>query len=93
MSNFKIEKLPLLKNRLYFIIRFNPDKYYENNKIKNPTIATRLPILKKEVEKHTPLRSKYIYKEDNIPEYPSAWKNVYLSKMQKTVWRNLFKFY
>ena len=48
---------------------------------------------KKEVEKHTPLRSKYIYKEDNIPEYPSAWKNVYLSKMQKTVWRNLFKFY
>ena len=27
---------------------------------------------KKEVEKHTPLRSKYIYKEDNIPEYPSA---------------------
>ena len=51
MSNFKIEKLPLLKNRLYFIIRFNPDKYYENNKIKNPTIATRLPILKKEVEK------------------------------------------
>jgi hypothetical protein len=27
---------------------------------------------KKEVEKHTPLRSKYIYREDNIPEYPSA---------------------
>ena len=27
---------------------------------------------KKEVEKHTSLRSKYIYKEDNIPEYPSA---------------------
>ena len=35
----------------WIYIRFNPDKYYENNKIKNPTIATRLPILKKEVEK------------------------------------------
>jgi hypothetical protein len=32
-------------------IRFNPDKYKEKNKNKNPTISTRLIVLKEEIEK------------------------------------------
>ena len=35
----------------WIYIRFNPDKFKKNNKNVNPTIANRLPILKKEIEK------------------------------------------
>ena len=45
-----------------FIIRFNPDKFKDKTgKNKNPTIATRLTVLKKEIEK----QMKRIHDEEN----------------------------
>jgi hypothetical protein len=43
-------------------IRFNPDKYKEKNINKNPTIATRLIVLKDEIEKQI----KRIENEENV---------------------------
>ena len=49
-----------LQHRPIVFIRFNPDKYIDNNgKTRNPMLSTRLSVLKKEIEKQIKRIEKY----------------------------------
>jgi hypothetical protein len=61
-EEIRYDDLMMLHGGKFIFIRFNPDKYKEKGKNKNPTIATRLIILKEEIEKQI----ERINKEENI---------------------------
>jgi hypothetical protein len=50
-EEIRYDDLMMLHGGKFIFIRFNPDKYKENEKNKNPTISKRLPVLKEEIEK------------------------------------------
>ncbi len=47
----RYDDLMMIHGGKFIYIRFNPDKYKENGVSKNPTIATRLKALSKEIDK------------------------------------------
>ena len=62
-EEIRYDDLYMLHSGKFVFIRFNPDKYInKNNKSVNPMLYTRLPILKKEIEK----QMERITKEKNI---------------------------
>jgi len=46
----RYDDLFMIHSGKWVFIRFNPDKYKKNNKTMNPSISTRLRILKKEID-------------------------------------------
>ncbi len=61
-EEIRYDDLMMIHGSKFIFIRFNPDKYKEKGKNKNPTISTRLPKLKEEIEKQI----KRIENEENI---------------------------
>ncbi len=61
-EEIRYDDLMMLHGGKFIFIRFNPDKYKEKGKNKNPMIATRLPILKEEINNQI----KRIENEENI---------------------------
>jgi hypothetical protein len=50
-EEIRYDDLMMIHGGKFIFIRFNPDKYKEDGKNKNPTISTRLIVLKNEIEK------------------------------------------
>ncbi len=50
-EELRYDDLMMIHGGKFIFIRFNPDKYKEKGKSKNPTISKRLPVLKIEIER------------------------------------------
>ena len=50
-EKIRYDDVMMIHGGKFIFIRFNPDKYKENNKEKNPLMKTRLAALSKEIEK------------------------------------------
>ena len=59
---YRYDDLFMIHGGKFIFIRFNPDKYKEGNKNKNPNISTRLIELQKEIDKQI----KRIENEENL---------------------------